>query len=453
MNDSKCRTKDLVSVVISIYNYGKYICEALDGLKIQTYPHLEVIVVDDCSTDNTQAIVKQWQDKNQDRFNNFIYLKLPRNCSSAWSLNIGFQLARGEYIVIHDSDDISHKEKIEKQVKHLIKNPNIAAVGTRFQTFYDTIDKILWPAAWLSYDVKEIEQNYKSDPVKHCVSFGTLLFRADIIDTIIGCRRIPGVANDIIFVKDIVRHNYILDNLEEVLFNVRIHSERLQPGYEVKRQERNKKDRSKIKGRVSVILPVKDNFKSILKALNSIISQTYSNIEIIIVDDSSKGNVELDIWEWYSLNKKFQKIANIQDVFYFKLPISVGYPWIYNIGAYLSKGEYIVFHGNNAISIKNKIKKQVKFLKDNPNYTVVGTNFNGNTPQIKFGYSIQHEYIENKTHCVNINTIMIRSCVIDEIIGLSKKIDGREDFEFIYRLLYEGYKIENLNDVLYYEEK
>ncbi len=444
------KQEGLVSVVISTYNYGKYICETLDGLKNQTYSHIEIVIIDDASTDNTETIVNKWKEINENKFEKFIYFKLPINCSSAWALNIGFQLARGEYIVIHDSDDISHPEKIEKQVNHLIQNPKVSAVGTRFQTFYDTKDKILWPASWLSYDIKEIEENYKNKPVKHCVSFGTLLFRANIIETLIGCRKIPGVANDIIFVGDIVRQNYILDNINEVLFNVRIHSERRKPEYKEKKLER-KKQRAKIKGRVSVILPIKYNSLKTLNVLKSILTQDYSNIELIIVDDSSKHNTKSIIENWYSRYKKFHKMVNIKNIIYFKLPASVGYPWVYNIGAYLARGEYIVFHGYNGKSATSKIRNQVNFLKKNPKYSVVGTNFSGNSLKIKFGYGIRHGYITNKTHCVNINTIMMKSCIIDETMGLRRTNKGQEDFEFIYRLLYEGYKVENLTKVLYYE--
>jgi len=450
MSEYKDRKKGLVSIVMSTYDYSKYICEALDGLKNQTYPYLEIIIVDDCSEDNTEEIVKQWQDKNKHRFANFIYLKLPRNCGSSWALNIGFQLAKGEYIVIHDSDDISHPEKIRKQVEHLIKNPNIAAVGTKFQTFLDKIDHILWPAAWLSYDVKEIEKNYRKTPERHCVSFGTLLLRANIIDTIIGSKKIPDAANDIIFIKDIVRQNYLVDNINEVLISIRIHSERHKSDYEEKRKQRMER-RAKIKNMVSVVIPIDDNSTKILTALKSIFAQNYSNIEVIIVDDSYEDKIGPKINKWYTWYKKFHRMTNIQDIIYFKLPTPVGYPWAYNIGAYLSRGEYVVFHGHNGISVRNKISRQVKFLRDNPKFSIVGTNFDGKIHDIKYGNKIKPSYIIHGTSCVNINTIMMKSYVIDETMGLSKKNKGQEDFEFMYRLLYDGYKIENLKTVLYYE--
>ena len=450
MIESKNRKEGLVSVIMSTYNYGQYICEALDSLKNQTYSDIEIIILDDASTDDTETIVDQWKKENNNRFENFQYLKLPRNIGSSFVLNIGFQLASGEYIVIHDSDDISHPEKIEKQVTYLIENPNVSAVGTRFQTFYDTMDRILWPAAWLKYDLNEIDENYKKTPHRHCVSFGTLLFRTNIIETLIGCKQIRGVANDIMFVRSIVRQNYVLGNINEILFNVRIHSERFKSSYKEKKQQKRLR-RARINGRVSVVIPINDMSPKITKALKSILTQSYSNIEVIIIDNSSKNEVESKINRWLTLYKIFHSMENIKEIIYFKLPVSVEYPWAYNIGAYLSKGEYIVFHGDNGESVRNKIEKQVRFLGDNSKHSVVGTNFNGNTPEIKFGSSIKHGYISKKTHSVNINTIMMKGYIINETMGLSRKNKDEIDFEFIYRLLYQGYKIENLKDVLYHE--
>lgn len=451
MCECKTKKKNLASVIVTTYNHGEFICEALDSIKDQTYQDIELIVIDDCSTDNTEQIVKSWHEKSKNRFENFLYLKMPRNCSSVWCLNIGFQIARGEYIVIHDADDISHKDKIKRQVEHLINNPNISAVGTKFQAFIDTKDRIGWIAAWLSYDIKEIQDNYIKSPIKHCVSFGTLLFRANIICTLIGCKRILRVANDVNFVRDIVRRDYIVDNLNEVLFYVRLHSKRRISHYRNLRIEHNKRQRTKVADRVSVVLPVTNDSKNTIRALKSIIQQDYPNIEIIIIDDGCDKKIESNINRWYKRYKNMNKATNIKDIIYFELPVSVGYPWIYNIGSYLSKGEYIIFHNSEGLSLKNKIKEQVRFLKNNPDYSVVGTNTNDENNNIKFGYRIKRSYLIDQTNCVNINTIMMKSYIIDENAGLSRKTEGNEDFEFIYRLLYNGYKVENLPGILYYE--
>lgn len=113
------RAAGLVSVIISAYNYDRYIIDTLESLKRQTYSNIEIILMDDCSQDNTKTIVNEWLTENADKFTDFIYVRLPRNLGFEWAVNIGLCLSKGEYVVFHDADDISHDEKIEKQVKYL----------------------------------------------------------------------------------------------------------------------------------------------------------------------------------------------------------------------------------------------------------------------------------------------------------------------------------------------
>ena len=110
------RAAGLVSVIIPAYDYDGYIIDTLESLKRQTYSDIEIILIDDCSQDNTKTIVNEWLTKNSDRFADFIYIRLPRNLGFEWAVNIGLCLSKGEYVVFHDADDISHEEKIEKQV-------------------------------------------------------------------------------------------------------------------------------------------------------------------------------------------------------------------------------------------------------------------------------------------------------------------------------------------------
>lgn len=189
------RAAGLVSVIISAYNYDRYIIDTLESLKRQTYSNIEIILMDDCSQDNTKTIVNEWVTENADKFTDFIYVRLPRNLGFEWAVNIGLCLSKGEYVVFHDADDISHDEKIEKQVKYLQKHPNTAALGTVFSSFRDDISNVISTSNWISFDANEIERNYKFD-IKHCVCYGTLMIRAYIIDEIIGLNKAVLFSND-----------------------------------------------------------------------------------------------------------------------------------------------------------------------------------------------------------------------------------------------------------------
>lgn len=443
------REENLVSIVISAYNYGRYLVDLLEGLKRQTYSKIEIILMDDCSEDNTEDIVNNWFHENQNRFRNCIYIKLPRNIGVEWAINIGLCLSKGEYVVLHDGDDISHEEKIEKQVKYLKEHPDTAALGTSFSIFQNKISNIIFTCNWLSFDKEIIEKNYKEANL-HCVCYGTLMIRAYIIDEIIGYQKQVLFANDFFFVRNIVNHDFVVENLKESLLFYRSHDKQFSLNlYEKDEHTRKYKEkRKKNQGQVSIVLPIRDKFDNVKETLESIASQTYDKIELIIVDEHPDDGNEDMIFKWaepYKNNGKFHSLV------YFSLPREVGFPWIYNIGAYLCAGEFIAFHHAYGKSHPERIEKQVEFLMNNFMYSVVGTNYNDSGNYIKFDDEIDYSYTVDFMPCINFNTILLRSEVIDKTAGLNKCMDGAEDLEFIFNLLHNGYNAQNLPDILYYQ--
>ena len=104
-----------VSVIIPVYNNSKYIKECLNSVINQTYNNLEIIVVDDKSTDNSLKIIKKYKDKR------IHIIELERNKGVAICRNKGIEAATGEFITFIDSDDYWVLDKIEKQVKFIEK--------------------------------------------------------------------------------------------------------------------------------------------------------------------------------------------------------------------------------------------------------------------------------------------------------------------------------------------
>ncbi|MEO1378410.1 MAG: glycosyltransferase [Cyanobacteria bacterium J06635_10] len=102
----------LVSVIIPCFNAEKWIAEAIDSCLEQTYPHLEIIVIDDFSTDKSMEIIKSYGDK-------ITWKRLTKNKGGSYARNRGFALSKGEYIQFLDADDFILPEKIERQVNLL----------------------------------------------------------------------------------------------------------------------------------------------------------------------------------------------------------------------------------------------------------------------------------------------------------------------------------------------
>lgn len=108
----------LVSVIVPAYNAEKTIGTALRGLVQQSWPFLEVIVVDDASTDGTVAVVEKWVQQDA----RIRLLKQPTNQGAYITRNVGLNQSNGDYITVHDSDDWSHPQKIEQQILPLLEN-------------------------------------------------------------------------------------------------------------------------------------------------------------------------------------------------------------------------------------------------------------------------------------------------------------------------------------------
>ncbi len=131
-------TEPLVTVLVPVYNAEKYLAQALQCIINQTYKNLEVLIINDGSTDNSEAIIKDFQGKDP----RIKYIS-QQNQGVARTLRRGVELARGELIRRHDADDLSLPHAIAEQVKFLQEHPEVGAVATQ-QCHLTENGKIAW---------------------------------------------------------------------------------------------------------------------------------------------------------------------------------------------------------------------------------------------------------------------------------------------------------------------
>lgn len=103
----------MISVVIPTYNREKTILESVRSVLEQTWEDLELIVVDDASTDHTESMIQKVNDPRVK------YIRQPYNQGACAARNRGIEAAQGEYIAFQDSDDLWHKDKLEKQMNFM----------------------------------------------------------------------------------------------------------------------------------------------------------------------------------------------------------------------------------------------------------------------------------------------------------------------------------------------
>jgi len=108
--------KELVSIVVPVYNCEEFIEQTIESVKGQTYKNWEMILINDCSTDNSKNIIEKYT------CNNIILIDLKENFGVANARNIGIAKAKGKYIAFLDSDDLWKKDKLEKQLKYIEEN-------------------------------------------------------------------------------------------------------------------------------------------------------------------------------------------------------------------------------------------------------------------------------------------------------------------------------------------
>lgn len=129
------QSNPLVSILINNYNYGRFLPEAIDSALNQTYSNIEVIVVDDGSSDNSHDIIKSYGDK--------IIPVLKENGGQASAFNTGFAASRGEIICFLDSDDLFKAAKAAEIADTFVKNPDIGWCFHTLEFFGDQPEKMI----------------------------------------------------------------------------------------------------------------------------------------------------------------------------------------------------------------------------------------------------------------------------------------------------------------------
>jgi glycosyltransferase involved in cell wall biosynthesis len=132
--------RPLVSVVIPLFNKENYVKATLQSVVNQTYSEIELVIIDDASTDGSYHVVHEYLRSHTGRFRN-VTVKTRANTGQTGARNEGVLQSKGEFVSFLDADDVWHPEKIEEQVRYLKVHQEIGLVFCNYLMMFENISK------------------------------------------------------------------------------------------------------------------------------------------------------------------------------------------------------------------------------------------------------------------------------------------------------------------------
>ena len=215
-----------VSIIMPVFNVEKFVVEAINCIKNQTFTDWELIIIEDCSTDGTRVIVEKEGEKDK----RIRILKNTKNSGITVSLNKGLKQAGGNFIARMDGDDLCNPDRLEKQVSFLEKNPKYVLLGTCGEIIDSEGKKkglITFPKNNFILKLKLLEYC--------CFIHGSVMLRRDVF------KKIPGYSSKYKYAEDyylwltIMKYGKI-GNLAESLYSWRRNDTPSQKNTDIQRE-------------------------------------------------------------------------------------------------------------------------------------------------------------------------------------------------------------------------
>lgn len=212
--------KDKVSVVTPVYNGEFHLSRMLDSILKQSYEYVEMILVDDGSTDGTVALAESYYEKFLFRGYEYHIVQTEHKCASA-AINQGLPYVTGEYLIWPDSDDVLEPESIKKRVEFLQKNPQYQCVRSLSYYFNAETGKMAEKADEKTGDLTKEELFWDILESKTFVCCGCYMLRSEKFFEIYPARHIPeySVGQNFQMLLPFM-HRYKCPTIQEKLYGV-----------------------------------------------------------------------------------------------------------------------------------------------------------------------------------------------------------------------------------------
>ena len=436
-----------VSVVVVSYNYARYLPEAVESVLNQSYPHLEVIIVNDGSTDNTAEVAEQLTKLHPHKTIKVINQK--NAGQPAISRNIGIHQTRGEYILCLDADDKIAPTMIEECVHILDQDPTVSIVYTDRLDF-DGVDQVV-QAGEYSFPLLRYANH-----ISYCALFRRKVWEdiGGYRTNVKGCedwdfwvaagaqghfgRRIPkplflyrrhdtGVYQEALAHYQERAAQIIINNREAYESQAVLAAEQLISSLSEKRHS--------LTGRpmVSVIIPTYNRPEMLLDAVRSVLSQTYENLEILVINDG--GN---DLGHTLSALDQSEKIN------YVRLGMNRERSHARNLGLRMARGKYIAYLDDDDRYYPHHVETLVTFL-ETTGQQVAYSDARRVVQELKNGEYVAKDRDVPYSVDFNSDSILVENYVpmlclmhakscIDTVEGFDETLSTHEDWDLLIRL-------------------
>ncbi len=281
-----------ITVLVPVYNAEKYLTEAIDSILNQSFTDFELLIINDGSTDKSEEIILSYSDKR------IKYVKNETNLKLIATLNKGFALSTGKYIVRSDADDINYLNRLEMQFQSMEQNPNIVLLGTSFETFGTDI----------SSTVTRYAADHNTICLKHFyqihLSHGTSIFRTETI-------RKHNLRFDSSYehAEDYELWTRIaqvgrLANLPQVLYKVRHHNQKVSHLYAEIQKQNSLRVKQKLFEQIGLSLSPKEiNLFGKIAQHDYVFSEQFLTTSMALLEKIAAANDKNGIFERDFLNK------------------------------------------------------------------------------------------------------------------------------------------------------
>lgn len=213
----------LVSIIVITYNSAAYVLETLESAKAQTYQNIELIVTDDCSTDDTVEICRRWLKENEQRFVRTELILSDRNTGIAPNCNRGLRRAHGEWIKYIAGDDVLLPNCVADYVDYVDRTPTAKIVVGGLLLFPATATDSLFPP-------KEFEHKDAKGQFRYQISKGTAVFGAapfinkEVLVSLGGFNEDFPFSEDFPFYVKATQHDFKIYVMKKLVAKYRIHA-------------------------------------------------------------------------------------------------------------------------------------------------------------------------------------------------------------------------------------